>query len=109
MANPLKGEAKLGEYTLTINFGVFCALEEEMGMDTDSILELLMKGMSFSQLRTVISVALQEKHSGISLEEVGAAIDAVGGYKSAYLALGKAIKSYSGEAEEKDENPRKAA
>ena len=109
MANPMKGEAPLGEYTLTINFGVFCALEDEMGKNTDEILGLMLNGLTFTQLRTVIRASLQPQHPGIPVDEVETAIDTVGGYMPAYLALGKAIKAYTGEQKAKAKNPPKAA
>jgi hypothetical protein len=109
MANPLKGEAKLGDYTLTINFGVFCVLEEEMELKTEQIIDLMLAGLSFRQLRTIVRAMLQPKHPDIAIGEVECAIDAAGGFKPAYLALGAALRSYSGDQEEKDQNPPKAA
>ena len=109
MANPMKGEAKLGEHTITMNFGVFCSLEDEMSMSSDEILDVITKGMSFKQLRTVIRAALAPRHGEVSNEDVETLIDAAGGYKPTYIALGKAIRSYAGEPEAKDENPPIAA
>jgi len=109
MANPLKGEAKLGDYTLTINFGVFCELEGEMKLRTEEIIGLMVNGLTFTQLRTIIHAALEERHPGVSLKEVGDAIDAAGGYQGACEALSEALRAYTGDEEEKDENPPKAA
>lgn len=109
MANPLKGEVAFGDDTLTINFGVFCALEAEMGLTADQIIDLMMAGLSFTQLRTIIRAGLRKNRPDITVEQTEDAIDAAGGFKGAYLAVGKALKAYSGEPEAKDQNPPKAA
>jgi hypothetical protein len=107
MANPMKGEASLGEFTLAFNFGAFCELEERSGQKMPQLLGALADGLGFSQLRDFVWAGLQAHHKGISDEAVLALLDAHG-YEAAGSAVGKAVAGFFGPAKEKGKNPPKA-
>jgi hypothetical protein len=108
MANPMKGEAHLGDYTLTFNFGAFCALEEKTGNKMPVLLAMLQDGLGFTELRDFAWAGLQAKHPGLSNEEVSSLIDDTG-FEAAALAIGKAVTAFFGSQKEKAKNPPKAA
>lgn len=107
MANPMKGEAALGELTLSYTFGTFCALEEKTGRKTPELLQMLDDGIGFSDLRDLVWAGLLKYHPQ-SEDSVIALLDDVG-FEVGALAVGKGIRSFFGKAEAKDKNPRKAA
>lgn len=108
MANPLKGEASLREYTLAFNFGVFCALEEKIGKKMPELLQSIMAGLGFGELRDFVFLGLSTHHPNITEDEALKLLDEVG-YKDAALAVSKAVGSFFGEQKAKDKNPTKAA
>lgn len=108
MANPMKGEAQLGEYTLTFNFGVFCALEQKVGAKMPVLLQMLSDGLGFGDLRDFAWAGLQIKHPGTTDEVVVELIDETG-FEVASAAIGKAVSGYFGSQKEKAKNPPKAA
>lgn len=108
MANPMKGEAQLGEYTLTFNFGAFCALEEKTGKKMPVLLALLQEGLGFGELRDFAWAGLQAKHPGMTDEAVVALVDEVG-FEAVAFAIGKAATAFFGNQKEKARNPLKAA
>lgn len=108
MANPVKGEAALGEFTLAYNFGTFCILEEKTGQKVPELLQAMADGLGFGQLRDFVWAGLQAHHKGVSEESVVNLLDEQG-YEAAGIALGKAINGYFGEQKAKGKNPRKAA
>lgn len=110
MANPLKGEAQLGEFTLTYNFGAFCKLEAKSGKKMPELLEALQTGLGFEDLRDYVWAGLQTHHAGISDETVAVLIDEQGGYMKVGPIIAKAVGNYFGTApKEKAKNPPKAA
>ena len=108
MANPMKGEAQLGDYTLTFNFGVFCSLEVKAGMKMPQLLTALGEGLGFGELRDFVWAGLQPKHEGITDEGVAQLIDETG-FEVAAAAVGKAVSGFFGSQKEKAKNPPKAA
>lgn len=107
MANPLKGEAALGEITLAYNFGAFCALEDKTGKKVPELMQMLQEGIGFSELRDFLWAGLLKYHPQ-SQEEVVALLDDLG-FEAAAVAVGKGVASFFGEQKAKDKNPRKAA
>lgn len=108
MANPMKGEAQLGDCTLTFNFGAFCALEEKTGKKMPVLLSMLTDGLGFSELRDFVWAGLQTKHPEMTSENVTRLIDAEG-FEAAASAVGKAATAFFGSQKEKVKNPPKAA
>lgn len=106
MANPTKGEARLGEFLLAFNFGAFCALEERAGKKVPALLDAMANGLGFSELRDFVWAGLQTHHAGVSEETVLLLLDEQG-YEAAGAAVGKAITAAFGKA--KGKNPPKAA
>lgn len=108
MANPMKGEAQLGDYTLAFNFGAFCSLEEKTGMKMPRLLQALQEGLGFGELRDFLWAGLQANHPGSTDETALALVDETG-FEAAALAIGKAVTAFFGTRKEKDKNPPKAA
>lgn len=109
MANPLKGEASLGEYTLTLNFDAFCELEDRTGRKAQEMIEGFSAGLSFGELRDFVWAALQCHHAGISEDDLKALLREHE-YAASNEAIGKALVEYFGEVGKvKGKNPRKAA
>jgi hypothetical protein len=106
MANPMKGEAQLGELTLAYNFGAFCTLEEKTGKKVPVLMNMLQEGMGFSELRDFAWAGLQ-KHHNMTEAEVVAALDEIG-FQTTAEAIAKAITSFFGEQRAKGKNPPKA-
>ena len=97
-----KGDVRLGDYTLRMDFNALCDAEEDF--------PVIMRGQinldSFRNIRTVIRHALAAHHLGLSDREVGAIIHEVGMAKAAE-AVGEAMRaSFPAEASE-TENPQK--
>lgn len=109
MANALKGEAALGEYTLALNFDAFCELEDRTGRKAHDMIEAFSAGLSFGELRDFIWAALQCHHSDIDEDGLKALLREHE-YTASNEALGKALVAYFGEVGKvKGKNPRKAA
>lgn len=108
MPNPLKGEASLREYTLAFNFGVFCALEEKIGKKMPELLQAMMVGLGFGELRDFVSLGLTTHHPSTTEDDVLKLLDEVG-YKETTLAVSKAVGSFFGEQKAKGKNPTKGA
>jgi hypothetical protein len=108
MANPMKGEAQLGDFTLTFNFGAFCSLEVKAGKKMPVLLQMLQEGLGFGELRDFAWAGLQAKHPGMTDEAVIDLVDEVG-FEAAAVAIGKAVSEFFGSQKEKGKNPPKAA
>jgi hypothetical protein len=108
MANPMKGEAKLGEFTLAFNFGAFCALEEKTGQKMPVLVQMMQEGLGFCELRDFAWAGLLEHNPGIKDEDVKRLIDEVG-FEAASGAIGKAVAAFFSSQKEKVKNPPKAA
>lgn len=104
MANPIKGEATLGEFKLAFNFGAFCELEDKTGLKVPQLLQALGDGLGFKQLRDFVWAGLQTYHNGTDDEAVIALIDKVG-FEAAAVAVGKAVNGFFGSQKEKGKNP----
>lgn len=107
MANPVKGEAQLGEHTLAFNFGAFCELEDRTGLKMPALLQSLMDGLGFNELRHFMWAGLQTHHKGISDEAILAVLDEHG-FEGSASAVGKAVSGFFGSQKEKGKNPPKA-
>lgn len=108
MANPLKGEATLGDYTLAYNFGAFIELEDKMGFKVPLLLDSLASGLGFRELRDFVWAGLRTHHRDTTDDDVVGLLNDVG-YEVASEAVAKAVKSFFGTAEAKDKNPTKSA
>lgn len=108
MANPLKGEAPLGEFTLAFNFGAFCELEEKTGKKVPLLLQAMAEGLGFGELRDFVWAGLQTHHKGVS-EETAVGLIEQQGYEASALAIGKAVTGFFGQSKAKGKNPPKAA
>jgi hypothetical protein len=107
MANPVKGEAQLGEYTLAFNFGAFCELEDKTDLKMPQLLQSLMDGLGFKELRDFVWAGLLTHHCGISDEAILAVLDEHG-FEASASAVGKAVTAFFGAQKEKGKNPPKA-
>jgi len=108
MANPMKGEARLGDYTLAFNFGTFCAIEEKTGKKMPELLQDIMTGLGFGQMRDFVHFGLLAHHPSTTEEDALKVLDEVG-YKTAALAVSKAVGGFFGEQKEKGSRPTKDA
>lgn len=108
MANPMKGEAKLGEHTLAFNFGAFCALEEKTGQKMPVLVQMMQDGLGFRELRDFAWAGLLEHNPGITDEAVTRLVDEVG-FEQASSSVGVAVSAFFSSQKEKAKNPRKAA
>ncbi len=108
MANPLKGESQLGEFTLAFNFGTFCELEERTGLKTQQLLQAMSEGLGFGQLRDFVWAGLQTHHKGVSEDAVVEMLNEHG-YEAGGAAVGKAVATFFSDSKAKGKNPRKAA
>jgi hypothetical protein len=104
MANPLKGEAPLGDYTLAFNFGAFCQLEQRAGMTMPQLLVTMAHGLGFGQLRDFVWAGLQTHHKDATDEAILALLDEHG-YDASTAAVTAAVNSFFGKPKEK--NPPK--
>jgi hypothetical protein len=106
MANPLKGEAQLGDRTLAFDFGAFCTLEEKTGKKVPELMQALQTGLGFGELRDFAWAGLL-KHHNMGEAEVVELLNEVG-FQPTAEAVAKAITSFFGEQRAKAKNPPKA-
>jgi hypothetical protein len=107
-ANPMRGEAQLGDYDLVYDFNCFCVLERETGLKFHMLLVTLQTDLGLSDLRDFIWAGLQAKHPGTSVERAGEIIGQVG-FKEATDAVQKAMQAIFPPEKGKGKNPRKGA
>lgn len=107
MANPMKGEAALGDLTLCYNFGTFCALEEKTGKKMPELMQAMQEGIGFSELRDFLWAGLL-KHHPQTEEEVVSLLDDIT-FEVAALAVGKGVMSFFNDKKEKGNRPTKKA
>lgn len=108
MANPMKGEAKLRDYTLAYNFGVLCSVEEMTGKKVPQLLQSLTEGLGFGELRAFLYCGLQTHHPGTTEAEVGNIVEEFG-YKDCVQAVGKGFTGFFGAQKAGPKNPPKPA
>ena len=109
MANPLKGEAKLRDYTLAYNFGVLCSVEEMTGKKVPQLLQSLTEGLGFGELRAFLYCGLQAgAAAGTTEVEVWNIVEAIG-YKDCVQAVGKGFTGFFGPQKAGPKNPPKPA
>ena len=105
MANPLRGEARLRDYTLAFNFGVFCALEERTGKKVPELAHSILGGvLGFGELRDFVFCGLQTHHSGTTEDDVLKLLDETN-FQEACDAVGKAVASFFAPQKEGPKNP----
>lgn len=104
MANPIKGEAPLGEFTLAFNFGAFCELEEKTELKVPQLLQAMGAGLGFKELRDFVWAGLQTHHKDAS-EELAVKLCEEVGFEAAAAAVGKAVNGFFGSQKEKGKNP----
>lgn len=107
MANKMRGEARLGDYTLVYSFNAMCILEEETGLKTGDILVRMQEGVGLLELRSFIWAGLQEKHPEVTITMTG---DIIGeaGVETTLAALQKGITAAFDAGQQKQARPRKA-
>jgi len=94
--NKHKGEIplKVGnkEYSLKFTTNSLCELEEVLGMTTLDMIDSLKSSMGLKQLRCLVWAATLDNHKGLSMNEVGEIIDAVG-FNNCLKACGEALNA----------------
>lgn len=126
LANPMRGEAALGEYKLVVDFNRICTLEAVTKMKMPQpVIAFKMGDFGFSELRTYVRVFLDKPMND---EEVGNLIAGLGQTEVpvpkvlrrkgdpetqlvwvASLALNEAIDAFMAPRTETKENPPLAA
>ena len=127
MANPMRGEAALGDHKLVVTFNRFCTLEGVMDMKVPGLIAMMKTGVNFGfgELRTFVRVFLDKEMSDT---EVGDLIETLGmtdipvpkelrrkgdpDTQQVWLAahaLGEAVDMFLAPLTEKQANPRLAA
>lgn len=107
-ANPMRGEAELGEHKLVVNFNGWCIAEAATGRKMNELLRESASddGLGMGTLRAMVRAFLEKD---MTYEETGDLIDSIG-LEETLLALSKAMGGFfSDAAEDKKENPLKAA
>lgn len=108
MANPMKGEAKLRNYTVTFQFGTFMSLEERMGKKMPELMGCVAIGLGAAELLDFLAEGLKDKHGDKSDDEVRSLVEEYG-YIECGAAVSKAVAAYFGDKKAKDKNPPEAA
>lgn len=106
MANPLKGEARIGDSLIRVDFNALCELEGATGKAVPELLAQFDAGLGFTDLRSWIGVLLVD---AIPSEAVGELIGSHG-YEASLAALAECLAGFfSPKEKEKDGNPRRKA
>lgn len=92
----MKGESKLGDYTLAFDFNALCMAEDEVG-PIGEVMQDVQKG-SFKIVRALAWAGLQ-KHHKLTLIETGDFIQEQGFDKVA-VAVGEGIQAAFGKGDE---------
>jgi hypothetical protein len=109
MANPLKGEARLRDYTLAYDFGALCGVEEKTGKKVPQLIQSLAEGLGFGELRDFVHIGLQAHHPGTTEADAVSLIEEAG-YKDSVAAVGKAFTGFfAPQPKEKGNRPTKPA
>lgn len=108
MANPMKGEARLREYTVTFQFGTFMSLEERTGKKMPELMGCVSLGLGAAELLDFLAEGLKDKHGDKSDDDVRSLVEEYG-YIECGTAVSKAVAAYFGETKAKGKNPPKAA
>lgn len=106
MANPLKGEAQLGDLTLCFQFGTFIELEQKTGKKMPQLMMILQEGLGFEELRDFTWAGLREHHP-MTDEQVVEVLNEIP-FQTAAAAIAKAVTGYSDQQKAKAKNPPKA-
>lgn len=112
MANPLKGEVSFTAdgvaYTLVFTTNAIIALEDKISLPISRIGELL-ANIGAREMRTMFWAALLDRH-GVTEDEAGAIMDAVGGIVPASeLVTDALVKAMPQEEARGTARPRKPA
>lgn len=104
-ANPMRGEAQLGDRKLVLTFNTACALEHETGRTILDLAGQMEYGFGLADLRQWIRVLVDKD---MTLEEVGDWLGEVG-IEPATEALGAVFSQFFPPPKKvKDPNPPKA-
>lgn len=106
MANPMMGEAPLGDLTLCFQFGTFIELEQKTGMKMSALMQTLQDGLGFGDLRDFTWAGLRAHHP-MPDDEVVALLNETG-FEVAAAAIGKAVSGFFDQQRAKAKNPPKA-
>ena len=108
MANPMKGEAALGDYTLAFNFGAFIELEERTGLKVPMLLQTLEVGLGFGDLRDFVWAGMRTHHRDVTDEQLVDLLNEQGFEKTKDAVVKGVTSCFAGE-KSKDKNPTKSA
>lgn len=125
-ANPMRGEAMLGEHKLVVDFNGWCSLERELGRTVPELIAMMKSGFGFGyhELRAFVRhfchPPLTDQQAGdliASLGMVEVEVEQVKGGKKkekqttwvAAVALSQAVEGFFAPREESDARPLKAA
>ena len=108
MANPLRGEATLGSYTLAYNFGAFIELEDKTGLKIPVLLQSMQSGLGFGELRDFVWSGLRTSHPEMDDDAVIQLLNEEG-FEAGSAAVAKGVTAFFGSAKAKDKNPTKSA
>lgn len=108
MANSMKGEATLGDYTLAFNFGAFIELEDRTGLKMPMLLQTLEVGLGFGDLRDFVWAGLRTHHRDITDEQLIGLLNEEG-FEKAKDAVVKGVTACFSTGKAKDKNPTKSA
>lgn len=104
-ANPMRGEAPLGEHKLVVDFNGFCSLEGETELKFNELIERLANGLSFSEMRTWVRVFID---ADLDNEQAGELIGQLG-VEASLRAIDVAVDRFFAKPKKgKAPNPPKA-
>lgn len=105
-ANPMRGEAAIGDHKLVIDFNAMCSLEMVTGLKVQQLLGRLETGLGFIEMRTWVRTFIDKPMTD---EEAGNFIGALTP-EPVLEAIAAAVEGFFAPAKEaKAENPLKAA
>jgi len=108
MANSIKGETTLGDYTLAFNFGTFCQLEDKTRLKVPDLLQAMQVGLGFNELKDFVWAGLRQHHPEMTDEDVIALLNEQG-FAEGSAAVARGVSSFFGEPKAKDKNPTKSS
>lgn len=121
LANPMRGEAQLGDQKLVVDFNRLCALEAATERTVPELVVMLRTGIGFGfrEMRTMVRVfaseSLNDDQAGDLISSSGMVEHAVPGKKkteptwAAAVAISEAFEGFFAKQKAANENPRKAA
>jgi hypothetical protein len=103
-ANPLKGEALLGDRLLRVDFDAWCAFETASGKKLPDLMYEMQQGLGVNDVVQWVGAFLAEPADDAAVRQ----LIRDNGYPAALEALGAAIEGFFPPPKEKGKNPPKA-